>query len=166
MKDCKNENRALAEKVEFLERTREDAELKINDFENQVKHVKVLLNQRQEREDELLGKLEELEEEANSLRSQNSSLSKVNSSFEAEKRDWEKNNLRIGKDVQALKKTLDKLQRERLEFEESFFESNQEREALNRTLGEAAKENIELKEKVDSLERALQETAVKHTERY
>ena len=77
----------------------------------------------------------------------------------------EKSNLRIGKDVQALKKTLDRLQRERLEFEESFFESNQEKEALNRTLSEAAKENVELKEKLDSLERALQEAEDRHTER-
>lgn len=73
--------------------------------------------------------------------------------------------MRIGKDVHALKKTLDRLQRERLEFEESFFESNQEKEALNRTLSEAAKENLELKERVESLEKELQLVQVKHTER-
>lgn len=34
VKDCKNENCVLVEKVSFLEKIREEVELWINDFEN------------------------------------------------------------------------------------------------------------------------------------
>ena len=166
LNNCEKENRFLAEKIGFLEKTREDAEVRINDFENQVKHVKSLLMQRQEHEEDLLCKFQELEQERNYLQEQNSSLHKVNSSFDAEKKDLEKSNLRIGKDVHALKKSLDRLQRERLEFEESVFESSQENEILKRTLSETTKQNTELREQVDSLQRALHEVEARHAQRY
>ena len=166
LKETKHENRVLSEKLELLQQTEAASDLRLRDFESQVKHVKILLQEREEREKRFLERVRTLEEEKDSLREQNISLQRLNSSYESEQRELQRSNVRVSKDVLALKKTMEKLQRERLEFEESYFETSQEKEILGRTLNEAVQENKGLREHVDTLKKMLTDAEDTHAKRY
>lgn len=165
LKESKNETRMLQDKSIFYERAGEDSALRICDFEKQLKHMKTVLQQRQEREEEFLVGLREFEEENTALKEQNNTLIRNNSSFDDEKRDLERSNIRVAKDVAALKKTMERLQKERLGFEESLYETSQEKNKINKTLGETQRENQQLREEVQTLHMIVQELEDKHTQR-
>ncbi|CAF4224766.1 unnamed protein product, partial [Rotaria magnacalcarata] len=79
-----------------------------HDLENQLRNANTLLVQRQESEQEAIQKISILTADKQVLQEKSSHLQRQLGNLDVEKRDVERSKLRLEKDKNVLKKTLDK----------------------------------------------------------
>lgn len=99
----------LMEKVKQLQLELSDSELRRNELEGQVRNQQTLLVQRQETEQEAMKRVSLLTHEKQQLQEKLTFAQKQIASVELEKRETERNKIRLEKDKNALKKTLDRV---------------------------------------------------------
>lgn len=107
--ECKKQNVVLMEKVKQLQLELSDSELRRNELEGQVRNQQTLLVQRQETEQEAMKRVSLLTHEKQQLQEKLTCAQKQIAAYEIDKREIERNKMRLEKDKCTLKKTLDRV---------------------------------------------------------
>lgn len=124
----KKQNNSLQERLHTLTHEHEDGEVRRSEVENQLKSHQVvsfivvlnlfslvmndriqMLSQHQESEAGALERIQKLQDEKRILQERITGLQRAIAQLDAEKRETERNAVRLEKDRSALKKTLDKV---------------------------------------------------------
>ncbi|CAM4772379.1 unnamed protein product [Rotaria magnacalcarata] len=161
--DLKKQNHELLERVHHLQNEVTDSEMRRHDLENQLRNANTLLVQRQESEQEAIQKISILTADKQVLQEKSSHLQRQLGNLDVEKRDVERSKLRLEKDKNVLKKTLDKVERDRLVTEDIV--RSWDRAEIDRQFRRVEEENLSLQRQVENLQSVLNESEHQHAQR-
>ena len=122
-----------------------------------------LLVQRQESEQEAIQKIALLTTDKQALQERSNTLQRQMGNLDIEKREAERSKLRLEKDKNVLRKTLDKVERERV-FSEDMIRS-WDRAEIDRQFRRVDEENQSLMRQVENLQCVLNESEQQHAQR-
>jgi chromosome segregation ATPase len=107
--ELKKQNHELLERVHHLQNEVTDTDMRRHELENQLRNANTLLVQRQESEQEAIQKISMLTAERQNLQEKSSLLHRQLGNLDIERREAERSKLRLEKDKNVLRKTLDKV---------------------------------------------------------
>ena len=199
MSDLKKQNHELLERVHQLQNELADSEMRRHELENQLRNANTvgvrgqrcattltsrslqLLVQRQESEQEAIQKIALLTTDKQALQERSNTLQRQMGNLDIEKREAERSKLRLEKDKNVLRKTLDKVSRSPVEFlsrcsrslwqverERVFSEDmirSWDRAEIDRQFRRVDEENQSLMRQVENLQCVLNESEQQHAQR-
>ncbi|CAF4826729.1 unnamed protein product [Rotaria sp. Silwood1] len=161
--ELKKQNHELLERVHHLQNEVTDSDMRRHELENQLRNTNTLLVQRQESEQEAIQKISILTSDRQALQEKNALLQRQLGNLDLEKREAERSKLRLEKDKNVLKKTLDKVERERVVTEDIL--RSWDRAEFDRQFRRLEEENQALQKQVEHLQAALNESEQQHAQR-
>ncbi|CAF3320875.1 unnamed protein product [Rotaria socialis] len=161
--ELKKQNHELLERVHHLQNEITDSDMRRHELENQLRNTNTLLVQRQESEQEAIQKISILAADKQAVQEKNALLQRQLGNLDLEKREAERSKLRLEKDKNVLKKTLDKVERERVVTEDIV--RSWDRAEFDRQYRRIEEENLALQKQVEHLQAALNESEQQHAQR-
>ncbi|CAF5183418.1 unnamed protein product, partial [Rotaria magnacalcarata] len=161
--ELKKQNHELLERVHHLQNEITDSDMRRHELENQLRNTNTLLVQRQESEQEAIQKISILAADRQAVQEKNALLQRQLGNLDLEKREAERSKLRLEKDKNVLKKTLDKVERERVVTEDII--RSWDRAEFDRQYRRIEEENLALHKQVEHLQAALNESEQQHAQR-